>query len=56
MAIAEIIVLLGATPVYVDIEPDTYNIDAGKIKATITPKTKAIMPVSLYGHVGLRWC
>lgn len=50
-ATAEVIVLLGAVPVFVDIEPDTCNIDASKIEAAITPKTKAIMPVSLYGQV-----
>jgi UDP-2-acetamido-2-deoxy-ribo-hexuluronate aminotransferase len=50
-ATAEMIVLLGAKPVFVDIEPDTCNIDASLIKAKITPKTKAIMPVSLYGQV-----
>lgn len=50
VATAEVIVLLGAKPVFVDIEPDTCNIDASKIEASITPKTKAIMPVSLYGQ------
>lgn len=50
VATAEVIVLLGANPVFVDIEPDTCNIDASKIEAAITPKTKAIMPVSLYGQ------
>lgn len=49
-ATAEMIVLLGATPVFVDIEPDTCNIDASKIEAKITPRTRAIMPVSLYGQ------
>ncbi len=44
------IVLLGAKPVFVDIEPDTCNIDAGKIEAAITARTRAIMPVSLYGQ------
>lgn len=51
IATAETIVLAGATPVYVDIEPVTFNIDPAKIEAAITPKTKAIMPVSLYGHI-----
>jgi UDP-2-acetamido-2-deoxy-ribo-hexuluronate aminotransferase len=51
VATAEVIVLLGAKPVFVDIEPDTCNIDASKIEAKITSKTKAIMPVSLYGQV-----
>lgn len=51
VATAEVIVLLGAKPVFVDIEPDTCNIDVSKIEAKITSKTKAIMPVSLYGQV-----
>lgn len=46
----EMIALLGAKPVFVDIDPRTYNIDPAKIEAAITPKTKAIMPVSLYGQ------
>jgi UDP-2-acetamido-2-deoxy-ribo-hexuluronate aminotransferase len=50
IACAEVIVLLGASPVFVDIEPDTCNIDASLIEARITPRTKAIMPVSLYGQ------
>ena len=50
-ATAEMIVLIGAVPVFVDIEPDTCNIDATKIEAAITTRTKAIMPVSLYGQV-----
>lgn len=50
VATAEVIVLLGAVPVFVDIEADTCNIDASKIEAAITPRTKAIMPVSLYGQ------
>jgi UDP-2-acetamido-2-deoxy-ribo-hexuluronate aminotransferase len=49
-ATAEVIVLLGARPVFVDIELDTCNINAKLIEAAITPKTKAIMPVSLYGQ------
>ncbi len=40
----------GATPVFVDIEPDYFTMDASKIEAAITPKTKAIMPVHLYGQ------
>ena len=50
-ATAEMIVLAGARPVFVDIEPDTFNIDARLIEAKIGPRTKAIMPVSLYGQV-----
>ncbi|MEW6707262.1 MAG: DegT/DnrJ/EryC1/StrS family aminotransferase [Pseudomonadota bacterium] len=50
-ATAEVIVLLGGKPVFVDIEPDTCNIDASKVEAAITPRTKAIMPISLYGQV-----
>ena len=50
-ATAEMIVLLGGVPVFVDIEADTCNIDAGLIAAALTPKTRAIMPVSLYGQV-----
>ncbi|MDP3559211.1 MAG: DegT/DnrJ/EryC1/StrS family aminotransferase, partial [Legionellaceae bacterium] len=49
-ATAEVIALLGAKPVFVDINPDTYNIDANLIEAAISKKTKAIMPVSLYGQ------
>jgi len=49
-ATAEMIVLLGGVPVFVDIEPDTCNIDASLIEAAITPRTRAIMPVSLYGQ------
>jgi len=47
---AETIALMKAKPVFVDIESDTYNIDANLIEAAITKKTKAIMPVSLYGQ------
>ena len=49
-ATAEVIALLGAIPVFVDIDRHTYNIDPTKLEAAITPKTKAIMPVSLYGQ------
>ena len=49
-ATAEMIVLLGGVPVFVDIEPDTCNIDASLIEAAITPRTRALMPVSLYGQ------
>jgi UDP-2-acetamido-2-deoxy-ribo-hexuluronate aminotransferase len=50
-ATAETIVLAGATPVFVDIEPDTCNIDATLIEAKVGPRTRAIMPVGLYGQV-----
>lgn len=49
-ATGETIALLGAKPVFVDIDPKTYNIDAASIGAAITPKTKAIVPVSLFGQ------
>jgi UDP-2-acetamido-2-deoxy-ribo-hexuluronate aminotransferase len=50
IATAETVAILGATPVYVDIDPVTYNVDPSGIKATITQRTKAIVPVSLYGQ------
>ena len=50
VATAEMIVLLGARAVFVDVEPDTANLDAAKLEAAITPRTRAIMPVSLYGQ------
>jgi UDP-2-acetamido-2-deoxy-ribo-hexuluronate aminotransferase len=46
----EMIALAGAKPVFVDIDPISYNIDPALIEAAITPRTKAIMPVSLYGQ------
>lgn len=49
-ATGEMIALLGAVPVFVDIDPETYNIDPAKLEAAITPRTKAIMPISLYGQ------
>lgn len=50
VATAETIALMKATPVFVDIDPVTFNIDPHKIEAAITEKTKAIMPVNLYGQ------
>jgi UDP-2-acetamido-2-deoxy-ribo-hexuluronate aminotransferase len=50
IATGEMIALTGAKPVFVDIDPRTYNIDPNLIEAAITPRTKAIMPVSLYGQ------
>ncbi len=50
-ATVETIVLLGGVPVLVDIEPDSCNLDASLIEAAVTPRTRAIMPVSLYGQV-----
>ncbi|MEN6357539.1 MAG: DegT/DnrJ/EryC1/StrS family aminotransferase [Armatimonadota bacterium] len=49
-ATAEAISHAGATPVFVDIDPVTFNIDVSQIESKITPKTKAIIPVHLYGH------
>jgi UDP-2-acetamido-2-deoxy-ribo-hexuluronate aminotransferase len=49
-ATGEMITLLGARPVFADIDPVTYNLDAARIAAAITPRTKAILPVSLYGQ------
>jgi UDP-2-acetamido-2-deoxy-ribo-hexuluronate aminotransferase len=49
-ATAEMIALLGAKPVFVDVEEDTANIDVSKLEAAITSRTRAIMPVSLYGQ------
>lgn len=50
IATAEMIALLGAVPVFVDIEESTYNIDAALLEKKITSKTKAIIPVGLYGQ------
>ena len=50
VATAEVIVLTGATPIFVDVERDTCNIDPTKIEAALTSRTRAIMPVSLYGQ------
>ena len=50
IATVEVVALLGLTPVFVDVRPDTYNIDVTKIEAAITPRTKAIVPVHLFGQ------
>ena len=50
IATAETVALLGAKPVYVDVDPHTYNLDPQLLEAAITPRTKAIIPVSLYGQ------
>jgi dTDP-4-amino-4,6-dideoxygalactose transaminase len=49
-ASAEAISLTGARPVFVDVEPDTLNLDASKLETAITPRTKALVPVHLYGQ------
>lgn len=50
IATAEMIALLGAKPVFVDIDPRTYNLDASRVAAAMTARTRAVMPVSLYGQ------
>lgn len=50
IATAETVAVLGATPIYVDIDSETYTLDPEKLEAAITPRTKAIIPVSLYGQ------
>jgi dTDP-4-amino-4,6-dideoxygalactose transaminase len=49
-ATAEAISMVGATPVFVDIEPDTLNLDVAQVEARITPRTRALIPVHLFGH------
>lgn len=50
IATAEAVAVLGGSPVYVDIDPVSYNLDPAQLEAAITPRTKAIIPVSLYGQ------
>lgn len=50
IATAETVLLCGATPVYVDIDPKTYNLDVKQLEKAITPRTRVIQPVSLYGQ------
>ncbi len=50
MSTVSMILAVGAVPVFVDIETDTFNIDPALVAAAVTPRTKAIMPVHLYGH------
>lgn len=49
-SVADVIILCGARPVLVDVEPDTYNMNVARVEASITPRTKAIMPVHMNGH------
>lgn len=49
-ATANVIVLVGAKPVFVDIDPETYTLDPALVEVAITSRTRAIMPVHLYGH------
>ncbi len=50
-ATANSVALAGGTPIFADIDPKTFNIDPAHIESLITPRTKAIMPVHLYGHI-----
>jgi dTDP-4-amino-4,6-dideoxygalactose transaminase len=50
IASSSTILMAGATPVFADIEPDTFGLDPAAVERALTPRTKAIMPVHLYGH------
>ncbi|MEG1556283.1 MAG: aminotransferase class I/II-fold pyridoxal phosphate-dependent enzyme, partial [Bacteroidales bacterium] len=50
IATVEVVGLLGLTPVFVDVERDTFNMDVTQVEKAITPKTKAIVPVHLFGQ------
>lgn len=50
VASASTVLLIGAVPVFVDIDEETYNLDPGRIEAAITPRTRAVVPVHLYGQ------
>jgi dTDP-4-amino-4,6-dideoxygalactose transaminase len=50
IATGEAIVLNGATPVFVDVDPETFTMDASRLEGALTPRTKVILPVHLYGH------
>ena len=50
VATAECVSIIGAEPVFVDIDPQTFNLDPAEVEAAITPRTKAIIPVHLFGH------
>src|SRR2546430_7710487 len=49
VATANVVEMVGARPVFVDIDLDTFNVDAARVEAAITPRTRAIIPVSLFG-------